>query len=1427
MIATAPLQQIHTKVAKAATENLIQDPSLENTSTLVKDGAPWDNNTGTAFIETDLQHVNTGSHAIRMEDEYAYVKQTNIPVEIGANYRLTLYTKVVSGTKLNFIIHQGGVQSKTSVTNTSYEQQTYEFLATTDTITVELYTSGGSTYAWADDFELIKLAAVLDEEAPSAPTDLAAANITDVTVDLSWGASSDNVGIMGYTIYNNEVEVSAITGSAITVTLTGLTPETDYAFTVKARDGAGNYSGASNVVTVTTIPTPEAGEQPTSLVQDGGFETIPTITTTSTPWYTDEAQKNKEYSLVMSDKYTGNKSLHLAEAWCWIEQRVDVEPNSLYSVSMRVKTESTEDGVFRFGIRDAADSSRWILDNTTNSVNKSTNGWILMDNVFATSDMDTQIRLAMFQRKAGKVWIDDVIINKIEDVLVPTVPNNLISTDVSNTSVRLSWDVASDDNGIKAYEIYQDGLLLNTVSGDSTTLIVSGLERATQYSFKVRAKDVVGKYSEYSNELSVTTTDVETQYFKVEGSKILNPNGDEFVIKGANVMAYNAAWPVTALEDLQLFKTWNFNFARFYTRLDETYLTGGQPGFNRDLNTLYNIIDAYTAEGIVVMIEVHDFTGSYYTDLTTPSLTDLANFHASLAARYIDNPYVWFNVMNEPGGSGAVSTQWLTTNQRVVKAIRDTGNNSIIVADGASWGQDVGEWNASPVKEENSAILKYGNDLKSFGGNTYDNIMFSIHAYDQWSNGDAKLIDFIDRVYAKGHALMIGEFGSWNNSYNFNSLDTVMRVAPEKGVGVVAWHWYGGDRNRLTVKVEGKNGGGQDINKTDGTKPTNLTYFGNLLWDYNHNMLTEQSFNHNLEKDPDAGIVLPKPESNIIDDFENYESTETISNTWVHPGHGGAVLLELDNTNKQTGTYSMKMDYTTSSTHAGINLAVDQDWSDYDGISFWIKPDGSGRRLVVQLRIGTASWEYDYILSGTTPELVEIPFTSFIQSANMGGNPDVTKVSKLNFYINNNFRDPSIPVIERGGGILYFDDVMLTGGETPQIPITPSPTSAPIVTPQVPITPSPTSSPSVTPIPAPKVDDKFNVTIVDSANSEKIELDAELLKDAKDEKKDVVVTVVDEGDKTNYSWTFTGKNLANSDKDVEDINLSLAIKSIKDAEPLAKLLATDKDEAFAISFAHHGLLPAQATVKIYVGNQESMKPGHRVYLYYYNTETGKLDTLPYSSRYKVDQEGYITINILHCSDYIILPKKADKNTIASLRERINITTTAKTLYFGGTNENTAKVIIDLPVTLELVKSGEETSSEAVGGVVAYYRSDNPKVAEIDQEGNITPKGVGKATIITKVKLYSGKTKTVKVVINVKKPNITISNITETIQLGDFYTFQVDANGLDANEAVWSTTEKSIVVIDKVTGKAYAKSVGTDYVVVTIGNVVKKFKVIVK
>jgi len=274
-----------------------------------------------------------------------------------------------------------------------------------------------------------------------------------------------------------------------------------------------------------------------------------------------------------------------------------------------------------------------------------------------------------------------------------------------------------------------------------------------------------------------------------------------------------------------------------------------------------------------------------------------------------------------------------------------------------------------------------------------------------------------------------------------------------------------------------------------------------------------------------------------------------------------------------------------------------------------------------------------------------------------------------------------------------------------------------------------------------------------------INLDAKLLQTAAQNEKDVNVAVKDETGKEMYSWRFDGKALADSDKVIGDVDLALKVEKVADNSVLKDLLKSSKDtenpvQGLIVDFSHDGVLPAEAEVRIFVGdlvekNEEGKYINSKIYLYHYNPTTGKLETLPFSSAYKVNQDGYITINILHCSDYVALPKQADTGVITSLRDQITVEINKLTLTLS--KDKTATIMLNLPSTLELVAALEkETSGDAVGAVTVTYTSSDKKIATVDKNGKITAKAIGKAYIYATVTLYSNKTKTMKVAVTVKK-----------------------------------------------------------------------------
>jgi len=98
-----------------------------------------------------------------------------------------------------------------------------------------------------------------DTTPPAAPTNVTATAVSSNQVNLSWTASTDNVGVTGYDILRapgTSGGTFAVVGSSTTTSFadTGLTASTSYRYQVRAKDAAGNLSAVSNTVTVTTLP---------------------------------------------------------------------------------------------------------------------------------------------------------------------------------------------------------------------------------------------------------------------------------------------------------------------------------------------------------------------------------------------------------------------------------------------------------------------------------------------------------------------------------------------------------------------------------------------------------------------------------------------------------------------------------------------------------------------------------------------------------------------------------------------------------------------------------------------------------------------------------------------------------------------------------------------------------------------------------------------------------------------------------------------------------------------------------------------------------------------------------------------------------------------------------------------------------------------
>src|SRR5205823_2329597 len=107
-----------------------------------------------------------------------------------------------------------------------------------------------------------------DTTPPMVPTGLTASAVSSSQINLSWTASSDNVGVSGYRVYRNGSQIA--TTGATSFANTGLSPSTTYSYTVAAYDAAGNLSAQSSSASATTPAPPDTTPPAVTINQAAG-----------------------------------------------------------------------------------------------------------------------------------------------------------------------------------------------------------------------------------------------------------------------------------------------------------------------------------------------------------------------------------------------------------------------------------------------------------------------------------------------------------------------------------------------------------------------------------------------------------------------------------------------------------------------------------------------------------------------------------------------------------------------------------------------------------------------------------------------------------------------------------------------------------------------------------------------------------------------------------------------------------------------------------------------------------------------------------------------------------------------------------------------------------------------------------------------------
>ncbi|CAM2886656.1 endonuclease [Flavobacterium frigoris] len=351
---------------------------------------------------------------------------------------------------------------------------------------------------------------VFDTEVPSVPANLYATNTTQTGTTLTWVQSTDNVGVLGYRIYNGTVQIAS--SSTANYVLSGLTANTNYTFSIKAFDAAGNISNGSNSIAVTTLagtppPTPttsvvfmnEIHYDNASTDVGEGIEIAGTAGTDLTGWSIIPYNGNGGASYTPAGSLSGiipNQSNGFGTVFVAVNGLQNGAPDGLALVNNlgNVIQFLSYEGTF-------AATNGPANGMTSTDIGVSQNGTEAIGLSLQLKGSGTQYSDFTWQAASASTYGNINNGQSFSTTTVPlTNPTNLAASNTTQTTTTLSWEAGA---GAVSYEIFNGTTKIAATTNTNFTL--TNLTANTTYRVTVLALDADDNTSDASNEIIVTT----------------------------------------------------------------------------------------------------------------------------------------------------------------------------------------------------------------------------------------------------------------------------------------------------------------------------------------------------------------------------------------------------------------------------------------------------------------------------------------------------------------------------------------------------------------------------------------------------------------------------------------------------------------------------------------------------------------------------------------------------------------------------------------------------------------------------------------------------------------------------------------------------------------------------------------------------------
>ncbi len=282
--------------------------------------------------------------------------------------------------------------------------------------------------------------------------------------------------------------------------------------------------------------------------------------------------------------------------------------------------------------------------------------------------------------------------------------------------------------------------------------------------------------------------------FKVEGSKLLDANGNEFIMRGIN---HAHAWYRNEIDvSLKAIAATGANCVR-------VVLSNGSLWDKIPSDEVRNIIERCEENKLVAVLEVHDATagasnnGKTATDDVSElqlcadywiELKDILNEHADTVIVNIANE--WHNA------SWTRPADWAEGYKTVIPRLRAAGIVNTLMVDADGSGQLCSSLFGDPGRDPKG----YAADI--LAADPEGNTMFSVHLYENAAGTAEEARSNLEGCAATGVCFVVGEFSDTRSARKDNIDDlAVAEFCVKNGIGYIAWSWKGNTPETLNGEM--------------------------------------------------------------------------------------------------------------------------------------------------------------------------------------------------------------------------------------------------------------------------------------------------------------------------------------------------------------------------------------------------------------------------------------------------------------------------------------------------------------------------------------------------------------------------------------------------------------------------------------------------